>query len=162
MCLRVKRRTLPYLVGPASQLTRAITDASDDDVLNPYRSQRIEVTSTESRLRFERTIGFVPYCLSFHPLEIRPSRDIGEDPYLSECQRWIPLNYFLRRDSLQRIGSRSGAGRSEPHSLLLSLIAKSGRAYFEVFQGLTFCSQCIASGRLTSVLHVRTGKGVVP
>src|ERR1700704_2447489 len=38
--------SLPYLVGPASRLTRLITDASDEDVLNPYRSQGIEVTST--------------------------------------------------------------------------------------------------------------------
>jgi len=34
-----------YLVGPASRLTRLITDASDEDVLNPYRFQGIEVTS---------------------------------------------------------------------------------------------------------------------
>jgi DeoR/GlpR family transcriptional regulator of sugar metabolism len=38
--------SLPYLVGPASRLTRLITDASDENVLNPYRSQGIEVTST--------------------------------------------------------------------------------------------------------------------
>jgi DeoR/GlpR family transcriptional regulator of sugar metabolism len=38
--------SLPYHVGPASGLTRLITDASDEDVLNPYRSQGIEVTST--------------------------------------------------------------------------------------------------------------------
>src|ERR1700752_57268 len=38
--------SLPYLVGPASRLARLITDASDEDVLNPYRSQGIEVTST--------------------------------------------------------------------------------------------------------------------
>jgi DeoR/GlpR family transcriptional regulator of sugar metabolism len=38
--------SLPYLVGPASRLTRLITDASDEDVLNPYRSRGIEVTST--------------------------------------------------------------------------------------------------------------------
>ncbi len=38
--------SLPYLVGAASRLTRLITDASDEDVLNPYRSQGIEVTST--------------------------------------------------------------------------------------------------------------------
>jgi DeoR/GlpR family transcriptional regulator of sugar metabolism len=38
--------SLPYLVGPASRLTCLITDASDEDVLNPYRSQGIEVTST--------------------------------------------------------------------------------------------------------------------
>jgi DeoR/GlpR family transcriptional regulator of sugar metabolism len=38
--------SLPYLVGPASRLTHLITDASDKDVLNPYRSQGIEVTST--------------------------------------------------------------------------------------------------------------------
>jgi len=38
--------SLPYLVGPASRLTRLITDASDEDVLNPYRCQGIEVTST--------------------------------------------------------------------------------------------------------------------
>ena len=38
--------SLPYLVGPASRLTRLITDASDEDILNPYRSQGIEVTST--------------------------------------------------------------------------------------------------------------------
>src|SRR6267378_3076507 len=38
--------SLPYLVGPASRLTRLITDASDEDVLNPYRFQGIEVTST--------------------------------------------------------------------------------------------------------------------
>ncbi len=38
--------SLPYLVGPASRLTRLITDASDEDVLNPYRSQGIDVTST--------------------------------------------------------------------------------------------------------------------
>ena len=38
--------SLPYLVGPASRLTRLITDASDEDVLNSYRSQGIEVTST--------------------------------------------------------------------------------------------------------------------
>jgi DeoR/GlpR family transcriptional regulator of sugar metabolism len=38
--------SLPYLVGPASRLTRLITDASDEDVLNPYRSLGIEVTST--------------------------------------------------------------------------------------------------------------------
>ena len=38
--------SLPYLVGPASRLTRLITDASDEDVLNPYRSQGIEVKST--------------------------------------------------------------------------------------------------------------------
>jgi DeoR/GlpR family transcriptional regulator of sugar metabolism len=37
---------LPYVVGAASRLTRLITDASDEDVLNPYRSQGIEVTST--------------------------------------------------------------------------------------------------------------------
>src|ERR1700731_62762 len=37
--------SLPYLVGPASRLTRLITDASDEDVLHPYRSQGIEVTS---------------------------------------------------------------------------------------------------------------------
>jgi DeoR/GlpR family transcriptional regulator of sugar metabolism len=37
---------LPYLVGAASRLTRLITDASNEDVLNPYRSQGIEVTST--------------------------------------------------------------------------------------------------------------------
>ena len=37
---------LPYLVGPASRLTRLITDASGEDVLNPYRSQGIEVTGT--------------------------------------------------------------------------------------------------------------------
>src|SRR5207249_6729060 len=30
----------------ASRLTRLITDASDEDVLNPYRSQGIDVTST--------------------------------------------------------------------------------------------------------------------
>ena len=38
--------SLPFLVGPTSRLTRLITDASDEDVLNPYRSQGIEVTST--------------------------------------------------------------------------------------------------------------------
>jgi DeoR/GlpR family transcriptional regulator of sugar metabolism len=38
--------SLPYLVGPASQLTHLITDAADEDVLNPYRSQGIEVTNT--------------------------------------------------------------------------------------------------------------------
>jgi DeoR/GlpR family transcriptional regulator of sugar metabolism len=38
--------SLPYRVGPASRLTRLITDASEEDVLNPYRSQGIEVTST--------------------------------------------------------------------------------------------------------------------
>src|ERR1700680_2008293 len=38
--------SLPYLVGPASRLTRLITDASDEDVLNPYRFQGIEITST--------------------------------------------------------------------------------------------------------------------
>jgi FMN-dependent NADH-azoreductase len=38
--------SLPYLVGPASRLTRLITDVSDANVLNPYRSQGIEVTST--------------------------------------------------------------------------------------------------------------------
>jgi DeoR/GlpR family transcriptional regulator of sugar metabolism len=38
--------SLPYLVGAASRLTRLITDASDEDVLNSYRSQGIEVTST--------------------------------------------------------------------------------------------------------------------
>jgi DeoR/GlpR family transcriptional regulator of sugar metabolism len=38
--------SLPYLVGAASRLTRLITDASNEDVLNPYRSQGIEVTST--------------------------------------------------------------------------------------------------------------------
>lgn len=38
--------SLPYLVGPASRLTRLITDVSDEHVLNPYRSQGIEVTST--------------------------------------------------------------------------------------------------------------------
>jgi len=38
--------SLPYVVGPASQLTRLVTDVSDEDVLNPYRSQGIEVTST--------------------------------------------------------------------------------------------------------------------
>jgi DeoR/GlpR family transcriptional regulator of sugar metabolism len=38
--------SLPYLVGPASQLTRLITDASDEGVLIPYRSQGIKVTST--------------------------------------------------------------------------------------------------------------------
>ena len=38
--------SLPYLVGPASRLTRLITDASDEDVLNPYRAQGIEVIST--------------------------------------------------------------------------------------------------------------------
>ena len=37
---------LPYVVGPASRLTRLITDASDEGVLNPYRSQGIEVTCT--------------------------------------------------------------------------------------------------------------------
>jgi DeoR/GlpR family transcriptional regulator of sugar metabolism len=37
---------LPYLVGPASRLKRLITDASDEDVLNLYRFQGIEVTST--------------------------------------------------------------------------------------------------------------------
>jgi DeoR/GlpR family transcriptional regulator of sugar metabolism len=38
--------SLPYLVAPASRLTRLITDAANEDVLNPYRSQGIEVTST--------------------------------------------------------------------------------------------------------------------
>jgi DeoR/GlpR family transcriptional regulator of sugar metabolism len=38
--------SLPYLVGPASRLNRLITDASDEDVLNLYRAQGIEVTST--------------------------------------------------------------------------------------------------------------------
>jgi hypothetical protein len=38
--------SLPYRVGPASRLTRLITDASEEVVLNPYRSQGIEVTST--------------------------------------------------------------------------------------------------------------------
>jgi DeoR/GlpR family transcriptional regulator of sugar metabolism len=38
--------SLPYRVGPASGLTRLITDASEEDVLNPYRSQGIEVTRT--------------------------------------------------------------------------------------------------------------------
>jgi DeoR/GlpR family transcriptional regulator of sugar metabolism len=37
--------SLPYLVGPTSRLTRLITDASDQAVLNPYRSQGIEVTT---------------------------------------------------------------------------------------------------------------------
>jgi hypothetical protein len=37
---------LPYVVGPASRLTRLITDASAEDVLKPYRSLGIEVTST--------------------------------------------------------------------------------------------------------------------
>jgi DeoR/GlpR family transcriptional regulator of sugar metabolism len=37
---------LPYLVGAASRLTRLITNASNEDVLNPYRSQGIEVIST--------------------------------------------------------------------------------------------------------------------
>jgi DeoR/GlpR family transcriptional regulator of sugar metabolism len=37
---------LPYVVGPASRLTHLITDASDEDVLNPYRSQGIEVRTT--------------------------------------------------------------------------------------------------------------------
>jgi DeoR/GlpR family transcriptional regulator of sugar metabolism len=44
--LRKMGTSLPYLVGPASRLTRLITDASDQDVLNSYRSQGIEVTST--------------------------------------------------------------------------------------------------------------------
>jgi DeoR/GlpR family transcriptional regulator of sugar metabolism len=38
--------SLPYLVGSASRLTRLITDALDEEVLNPYRAQGIEVTST--------------------------------------------------------------------------------------------------------------------
>jgi DeoR/GlpR family transcriptional regulator of sugar metabolism len=38
--------SLPYLVGPASRLTRLITDVTEEDVLNAYRSQGIEVTST--------------------------------------------------------------------------------------------------------------------
>jgi DeoR/GlpR family transcriptional regulator of sugar metabolism len=38
--------SLPYFVGAARRLTRLITDASNEDVLNPYRSQGIEVTST--------------------------------------------------------------------------------------------------------------------
>jgi DeoR/GlpR family transcriptional regulator of sugar metabolism len=38
--------SLPYLVGAASRLTRLITDAANDDVLNPYRAQGIEVTGT--------------------------------------------------------------------------------------------------------------------
>lgn len=38
--------SLPYLVGAASRLTRLITDASEEEVLNAYRSQGIEVTST--------------------------------------------------------------------------------------------------------------------
>lgn len=38
--------SLPYVVGPASRLKGLITDASDEDALNPYRSQGIEVTST--------------------------------------------------------------------------------------------------------------------
>jgi DeoR/GlpR family transcriptional regulator of sugar metabolism len=38
--------SLPYLVGPASRLTRLITDASDEEVLNSYRSQGVEVTVT--------------------------------------------------------------------------------------------------------------------
>jgi DeoR/GlpR family transcriptional regulator of sugar metabolism len=37
---------LPYVVGAASRLTHLITDATDEDVLNPYRAQGIEVTST--------------------------------------------------------------------------------------------------------------------
>jgi hypothetical protein len=38
--------SLPYLVGPASRLTRLVADASDEDVPNPYRFQGIEVTGT--------------------------------------------------------------------------------------------------------------------
>jgi hypothetical protein len=38
--------SLPCLVGAASRLTPLITDASNEDVLNPYRFQGIEVTST--------------------------------------------------------------------------------------------------------------------
>jgi DeoR/GlpR family transcriptional regulator of sugar metabolism len=38
--------SLPYVVGPASRLTRLITDASEEDVLNPYRSQGVKVTTT--------------------------------------------------------------------------------------------------------------------
>jgi DeoR/GlpR family transcriptional regulator of sugar metabolism len=44
--LREMGTSLPYLVGPASRLTRLITDASGEDLLNPYGSQGIEVTST--------------------------------------------------------------------------------------------------------------------
>jgi DeoR/GlpR family transcriptional regulator of sugar metabolism len=44
--LRKMGSSLPYLVAPASRLSRLITDASDEDVLNPYRSQGIQVTST--------------------------------------------------------------------------------------------------------------------
>jgi DeoR/GlpR family transcriptional regulator of sugar metabolism len=38
--------SLPYRVGPASRLTRLITDVSDEDFLNPYRSQGLEITIT--------------------------------------------------------------------------------------------------------------------
>jgi DeoR/GlpR family transcriptional regulator of sugar metabolism len=38
--------SLPYLICPASRLTRLITDASDEVFLNPYRSLGIEVTTT--------------------------------------------------------------------------------------------------------------------
>src|SRR5271156_410804 len=38
--------SLPYLVGAASRLTRLITDASNEDFLNPYLSQGIEITRT--------------------------------------------------------------------------------------------------------------------
>ncbi len=37
---------LPYVVGAASRLTRLITDATNEDELNSYRSQGIEVTTT--------------------------------------------------------------------------------------------------------------------
>jgi DeoR/GlpR family transcriptional regulator of sugar metabolism len=37
---------LPYVVGAASRLTRLITDATNEDVLNSYRSQGIQVTGT--------------------------------------------------------------------------------------------------------------------
>lgn len=37
---------LPYVVGPASQLTHLITDGSSEELVNPYRAQGIGITIT--------------------------------------------------------------------------------------------------------------------
>src|SRR5947208_15888057 len=58
--------SLPYLVGPASRLTRLITAASDEDVLNPSDSEACMVAVSQPK-PFARS-SFPPFpANSDHP-----------------------------------------------------------------------------------------------
>ncbi len=58
--------SLPYPVHPVSRLTCFLSDASDADVLNPYRAEGIEVTSTQPK-----RLGARSFRCSWHLRTIR-------------------------------------------------------------------------------------------